>query len=95
MVPPVMTDLPEIEDLLAHLTRSSRLSAAEAERLLAEVLAFLDETPEGYVQRRHLALQAAGLANEAIFARLAREVAARRFRAPPLSTRQIRRIVYG
>lgn len=90
-----MPDLPEFEDLLAHLTRISRLSAVEAERLVAEVVAFLDETPEAFVQRRHLALQAEGLANEVIFTRIAREVAARRFRAPPLSTRQIRRIVYG
>jgi hypothetical protein len=47
------------------------------------------------VRRRHRELQREGLANEEIFARIGEEVTARRFRAPQLSARQLRRIVYG
>jgi hypothetical protein len=90
-----MTDLGELEELIGYLGRTSRLSAAEARRLVGEVLSFLAETPEAFVRRRHLALQTQGLPNEAIFAQLAAELERLRFRAPPLTARQIRRIIYG
>ena len=66
-----MSDLGELEELIAYLVRTSRLSAAEATRLVNEVLGFLAETPEAFIRRRHLALQSQGLANDAIFAQLA------------------------
>ena len=47
------------------------------------------------MRRRQRALQAAGLANAAIFARLAAELSTLRFRAPELTQRQIRRMIYG
>jgi hypothetical protein len=90
-----MPDLGELEELIAYLVRTSRLSAPEAARLVGEVLAFLAETPEAFIRRRHLALQAQGLANEAIFTQLASELERLRFRAPALTARQIRRIIYG
>jgi hypothetical protein len=90
-----MTDWGELEELIGYLGRTSRLSAAEARRLVGEVLSFLAETPEAFVRRRHLALQTQGLPNEAIFAQLAAELERLRFRAPPLTARQIRRIIYG
>ena len=90
-----MADLSELEDLVAHLERSTRLSRAEALRVIDDVLAFLDERPEDFVSRRHRALQGEGVANGQIFARIAAEVARRRFRAPAYSERQIRRIIYG
>jgi hypothetical protein len=90
-----MSDLGELEELIDYLVRTSRLSAPEATRVVSEVLTFLGETPEAFIRRRHLALQARGLANDAIFAQLATELARLRFRAPPLSARQIRRIIYG
>ena len=40
-------------------------------------------------------LQRSGLTNDEIFARIAVEVEAWRFRAAPLSTRQLRRMIYG
>ncbi|MER5639098.1 hypothetical protein ABT095_19290 [Kitasatospora sp. NPDC002227] len=83
------------EDLIAHLTRTSVLSPGEAARVVAEVLAYFSETTEEYVRRRHGELQARGLTNEKIFARLGAELAARRVAAPELSTRQLRRMVYG
>ena len=90
-----MSDPTELDELIAYLVRTSRLSAPEAERLVNEVLSFLAETPEAFIRRRHLALQSQGLPNDAIFARLAAELERLRFRAPPLTARQIRRIIYG
>ena len=63
--------------------------------LVEEVVAFLSETVDEFVRRRHRELQAAGLTNPEIFALLAEELAGRRFRAPAVSPRQLRRIVYG
>lgn len=83
------------EDLLAHLARTTQLGPGEAARVIAEVLAYFSESTEEYVRRRHGELQARGLTNETIFARLAGELTARRVAAPELSARQLRRIVYG
>jgi hypothetical protein len=90
-----MTDRVELEELVAYLVRSSRLGRAEAIRLVDEVLAFLHESAEEFVRRRHHELQQSGHSNSEIFARIGAESAQRRFRAPPYSERQIRRIVYG
>ena len=90
-----MPDLDDLRELVDYLARTSRLTSAEAERLVNEVLTFLGETPEAFIRRRHLALQNEGLANDEIFARLANELAERRFSAPAYTARQIRRIIYG
>ena len=85
----------DLEDLVAYLSRTTRLERREAERLVDEVLSFLGEQPEQFVRRRHLELQRQGLSNALIFARLERELSRRRFAAPAYSRRQLRRIVYG
>ena len=90
-----MSDPGELEELITYLARSSRLSPQEARRILENVLAFLHETPEDFVRRRHLKLQADGLSNPQIYLQLTAELAARRFRAPPYTERQIRRMIYG
>jgi hypothetical protein len=90
-----MSDLGELQELIDYLTRTSRLSASEAQRVVAEVLTFLNETPEDFVRRRHRALQAEGLSNPSIYMRLAAELSAWRFRAPQFTARQIRRMIYG
>jgi len=90
-----MSEPAELEDLVTYLVRTTRLSRAEASRLVGEVLSFLDEQPEEYICRRHRALQGEGLSNSEIFARLAVELRHWRFRAPAYSERQFRRIVYG
>ena len=82
-------------DLVAHLVRTTRLSEAEAQRVVLEVLAYFDEPVERFVRRRHAALRADGLQNAQIFARLIDEVAAGRFAASPPTERQIRRMIYG
>ena len=84
-----------LEDLVGYLASTSRLEPEEARRVVREVLAYCSETAEEFVVRRHLELQAERLKNDAIFERLSRELQMRRFRAAPLSTRQLRRIIYG
>jgi hypothetical protein len=82
-------------DLLEHLERMTRLSRLEAERVVAEVLEYFSEPLESFVARRHAELQGEELKNPDIFSRIAAEVRQRRFAAPELSERQIRRMVYG
>ena len=90
-----MSDPTELGELLAYLVRTSRLSPAEADRLINEVLAFMNETPADFIRRRHLQLQSQGHSNSAIFQQLASELEQRRFRAPVYTERQIRRVIYG
>jgi hypothetical protein len=90
-----MSDLGELEQLIAYLTRTTRLSPEGARRVVEEVLGFLNETPEDFVRRRHRALQAEGFSNPAIYLRLAEELSVWRFRAPQYTERQIRRLIYG
>jgi len=84
-----------LDDLIAHLERSTRLSREEAMRVVEEVLAYFAESAPDYVVRRHGALRETGLSNAAIYARISRDLETRRFRGPALSERQIRRLIYG
>ncbi len=85
-----------LQPLLDHLAQVSRLSPAEAEKLVAEVIAFFRETPEEFVRRRHRELkQAEGWSNERIFETIEDELRGQVFAAPELSQRQIRRMIYG
>jgi hypothetical protein len=86
---------PAFPDLLAHLERTTRLTRPEAVRVVAEVLEYFSEPLELFVARRHVELRGEELKNPDIFARIAAEVRQRRFAAPGLSERQIRRMVYG
>ncbi len=89
-------DQPIDPDLVAWLASTANLSPAAARRCIGEVLAFYSETLERFVRRRHRALQAQGvLRNADIYRQIASEVAARPFAAPPLSERQILRLIYG
>lgn len=90
-----MSDVRQFEDLVERLTRTSPLSAHAANHLIDEIVAYLDESIEEFVLRRHRELQRSGLNNPDIYRQVAAESAGRRFRAPPLTTRQIRRMVYG
>jgi polyhydroxyalkanoate synthesis regulator phasin len=90
-----MSEPGELEDLIAYLVRTTRLTRSEARRLVTEVLCFLEEQPEEFVCRRHRVMQSEGLSNSEIFARIAAELRQWRFRAPAYSERQLRRIVYG
>jgi hypothetical protein len=90
-----MSDQTELAELVTYLVRSTRLTAAEARKVVDEVVAFMDEMPEDFIRRRHLALQSQGFSNSEIFTQIALDLRERRFRAPELSERQIRRIIYG
>ncbi|MCW2948197.1 MAG: hypothetical protein JWR24_4914 [Actinoallomurus sp.] len=83
------------DDLLAHLSRTSPLSASEAARVVADVLAYFSEPADEFVRRRHAELKARGLTNDQIFGRITAELPLRRVAPPELSLRQLRRIVYG
>jgi hypothetical protein len=82
-------------ELVDHLTRTTTLTAGEAARVVADVVAYFTEPAEAYVRRRHGELRAAGLTNDRIFHRIAAELPLRRVASPELSLRQLRRIVYG
>ena len=82
-------------DLVAHVGASTGLPPAQAARVVDDVVAFHSESVEEYVARRHGELKLRGEKNAAIFARVAEELGTRVFAAPPLSERQLRRIVYG
>ncbi len=84
-----------LADVVAHLVRTTPLSAEVSRRIVEEVVDLLSESVEALLRRRHRELQARGLANAEIFPLLAAEVAARPVAAPALSERQIRRAIYG
>jgi hypothetical protein len=83
------------DDLVAHLVRSTTLSAGEAARVVADVVGYFSEELPAFVRRRHAELKRRGLRNEQIFAALSAELATRRVAPPALSERQLRRMVYG
>ena len=82
-------------DLIQHLQQTKGYTEEEAVRILGEILNYFDETWETFVQRRHKELQKSGRNNNSIYRRIQKELQLRRFVAPELSERQIRRIIYG
>ena len=88
-------DVPAPDDLIDHLVRSTSLTPGEARRVVADVVGYFGEPVPDYVRRRHAELKLRGLTNDSIFATLGDEIVVRRFAAPDLSARQLRRIVYG
>ena len=83
------------DDLLDHLIRTTTLNRGEAVRVVGEVVAFFHEPLDVFVKRRHRDLQYAGLANAAIYEQILDELRFVRLAAPPLTARQIRRLIYG
>jgi hypothetical protein len=83
------------DDLVAHLVRSTPLSAGEAARVIAEVVGYFSEELPDFVRRRHAELKRHGRTNDQIFAELRAELSTRRVAPPALSERQLRRMVYG
>ncbi|MGH3307693.1 MAG: hypothetical protein ACRDOX_08370 [Nocardioides sp.] len=82
-------------ELVERIATSTGLSPAEAARVIEDVVAFHAEPVEELVRRRHVQLKTYGARNAEIFTRIAEELAARVVAAPPLTERQLRRIVYG
>jgi hypothetical protein len=83
------------QDLARYLAASTGLPQATAVRVIADVAAYFDETIEEFVRRRHAELRQRQRKNDDIWPVIAAELGKRRFAAPGLSQRQLRRIVYG
>ncbi len=88
-------DLHAEAELVARLCDAYGLDSSLAERMVEEVLLAYGDTVEEWVRSRHIRLQRQGLSNEAIYRAIAVELKSRRFASPPLSLRQIRRLIYG
>lgn len=83
------------QDLVRHVTATTGLPEATATRVVADVTAYFRETVEEFVKRRHTELRDARRKNDEIWPLIAAELAVRRFGAPEMSERQLRRVVYG
>lgn len=87
---------PSVPDpLVDHLVATTGLSAAEARRVVEDVVAYHRESVEDYIRRRHAHLKTYGARNPEIFERVAAELGQRVVAAPPLTARQVRRVIYG
>ena len=83
------------QDLARYLAASTGLPQSTAVRVVADVTTYFGETIEDFVRRRHAELQRSQHRNDQIWPVLAAELGQRRFAAPGLSERQLRRLVYG
>jgi hypothetical protein len=91
---PTIVAMPDAE-LIARVVASTGLTSAEATRLVSDVVAYYAETTEDFVRRRHAALKLRGKRNDEIFEQIAAELDHRVVAAPRLTSRQLRRIIYG
>lgn len=91
----VVVPTPPDPALVQRIVASTGLTAAEAARVVEDVVAFHAEPVEAYVRRRHAHLKTYGAKNDQIFARIAEELAGRVVAAPELTERQLRRLIYG
>ena len=83
------------QDLARYLAASTGLPQPTAVRVVADVATYFNETIEEFVLRRHAELRQRQRKNGEIWPLIAAELGQRRFAAPGLSERQLRRIVYG
>ncbi|MCP2268424.1 hypothetical protein LV75_000910 [Actinokineospora diospyrosa] len=82
-------------ELVRYVVGTTGLPAGVAARLVADVVAYFGESVEEFVRRRHGELRRKQVRNADIWVRIGAELAARPVRAPALSERQLRRIIYG
>jgi len=82
------------QDLARYLAASTGLPQPTAVRVVADVATYFNETVEEFVRRRHAELRRRQYKNDEIWPLVAAELGQRRFAAPGLSERQLRRIVY-
>jgi hypothetical protein len=83
------------QDLARYLAASTGLPQPTAMRVIADVTTYFSETIEEFVRRRHAELRGRQHRNDEIWPLIAAELSQRRFAAPGLSHRQLRRLVYG
>jgi hypothetical protein len=82
-------------DLTGYLAASTGLPQPTTIRVLADINAYYNETVDQYVRRRHAELRRRNRKNDEIWPEIAAEITHRRFTAPDLTERQLRRMVYG
>jgi hypothetical protein len=85
---------PAPADLVEHVMTTTGLPVLIAARLVSDVIGYFGETAEQFVRRRHAELRGRHK-NDEIWVLIAAELAGRPVAAPPISARQLRRIVYG
>jgi hypothetical protein len=83
------------QDLARYLAASTGLPQSTALRVIADVTTYFGETIDEFVRRRHAELRRGQHRNDEIWSLIAAELSQRRFVAPGLSERQLRRLVYG
>jgi hypothetical protein len=83
------------QDLARYLAASTGLPQSTATRVIADVTTYFSETIDEFVRRRHAELRRGQHHNDEIWPVIAAELSQRRFAAPGLSERQLRRLVYG
>jgi hypothetical protein len=83
------------EQLRRHILESYPLSESDLDMLLDELGEYWNRSYQEFVRSRHLELQRLKMRNEEIYRTIRDELRMRRFAPPDLSTRQIRRIIYG
>ncbi|MBX2869502.1 MAG: hypothetical protein KTR18_12545 [Acidiferrobacterales bacterium] len=83
------------DELIHHLCSHYGLTASIASNLITEVLAYHSQTHEEFIHQRHRELQETGVTNKNAFQLIQQDIRERRFPAPELTERQIRRILYG
>ncbi|HME67280.1 MAG TPA: hypothetical protein VKG61_20500 [Streptosporangiaceae bacterium] len=86
---------PSSQDLAGYLAASTGLPPSTAIRVIADVTTYFSETVEEFVRRRHAELRRGQRKNDEIWPLITAELNQRRFAAPGLSERQLRRLVYG
>lgn len=82
-------------DFINHILETYSIDLPQLERLMDEFQSFYDADFKEFIQQRHCELKNQGMLNEEIYPKLLDELKERRFKAPELSLRQIRRIIYG
>jgi hypothetical protein len=82
------------QDLVRYVAASTGLPEATATRVVADIAAYFTETVEEFVRRRHTELREKHRKNDEIWPLITAELGTRRFVAPELSQRQLRRMVY-
>ena len=83
------------QDLVRHVARSTGLDEATASRVVADVMAYFGQTVGDYVIARHENLKSRNRKNDDIWPVIMGELRDRRFHAPQVTERQLRRMVYG
>jgi hypothetical protein len=83
------------QELARYLAASTGLPQSTAIRVIADITTYFSETIDEFVRRRHAELRRGQHKNDEIWPVIAAELSQRRFAAPGLSERQLRRLVYG